>query len=191
MGESGKWILMLCGGRQMIFAVSIMVILITSVLGQIIPASGYQLEKRDFSILHDQHLTVRTGNTMICGDHMCQPGEWNKLSENLNTAQIIHGSVKHFQGTSSISAQNYNSTYSISNSYVPQTPYASQTSSTSPNSASITTTPTPPSTTPIPTPIPTPMPVPYSVCQTVNATLTNSTVSTNVIAKIMMQLGCS
>ncbi|MGB9124101.1 MAG: hypothetical protein WA833_03950 [Nitrosotalea sp.] len=176
---------MQCDGRKILFVISIMVILITSVVGQIIPVSGYQLEKRDFSILHDQHLTVKTGNTMICGDHMCQPGEWNKLSENLNTAQIIHGSAKHFPKTSTIPAQNYNSTYSVSNSYTPQTP-----SSVSPNSTPITVTPTPPST-PIPTPIPTPLPVPYSVCQTVNATLTNSTVSINVIAKIMAQLGCS
>jgi len=180
MGENRRWILMQCDGRKIIFVISIMAILTTSVLGQIIPASGYQLEKRDFSILHDQHLTVRTGNTMICGNHMCQPGEWNKLSENLNTAQIIHGSAKHFPRTSSIPAQNYNSTYSVSNPYAPQT------------SVPITTpTPTPPSTPPIPTPIPTPSPVPYSVCQTVNATLTNSTISTNIIAKILAQLGCS
>lgn len=186
MGENGRWILMQCDGRKIIFVISIMAILMTSALGQIIPASGYQLEKRDFTILHDQHLTVRTGNTMICGNHICQPGEWNKLTENLNTAQIAHGSAKHFPRTSSIPAQNYNPAYSVSNPYAPQTPSTPQTS------VPITTpSPTPPSTPPIPVPIPTPSPVPYSVCQTVNATLTNSTISSNVIAKILTQLGCS
>ncbi|WP_101478161.1 hypothetical protein [Candidatus Nitrosotalea bavarica] len=181
MGESTLWILMQYDGGKIIFTISVMAILITSVLGQIIPASAYELVKRDFSILHDQHITTRTGNTMICGNHMCLPGEWNRLSENLNNAQIVHGSAKNYIRTTSVPAQNYNPTYSI-----PSTPSTPQipTPITMP-------TPTPPSTPPIPTPIPTPPSVPYSVCQTVNATLTNSTISPDIVAKIMAQLGCS
>ncbi len=167
--------------KKIMFAVSIMTILIISVLGQIIPASAYELVKRDFSYLHNQHLTVRTGNTMICGNHMCLPGEWNRLSENLNNAQISHGTAKNSASTVSVPTSNYNSTYSLS-----ATPSSTQipTPITMPN-------PTPPSTPPIPTPIPTPPSVPYSVCQTVNATLTNSTISADIVAKIMAQLGCS
>jgi hypothetical protein len=150
--------------RKIIFTISIMAILITSVLGQITPASAYELVKRDFSILHDQHLTARTGNTLICGDHMCLPGEWTRLSESLNKAQFSHGHAKNFQNATSGYLPNYNPTYTI---------------------------PSTPSTPQIPTPIPTPPTVPYSVCQTVNATLTNSTISSSIVAKIMNELGCS
>lgn len=147
--------------RKIILIVSVMAILITSLLGQIIPASG-ALVKRNFSYLNDQHLTARLGNTLVCGDHMCAPGEWDKLRENLNKAQIGHGVAKNFTKTVTIPTMKHNSTDSVSNIPVP----------------------------PIPTPIPTPPPVPYSVCKAVKATLTNSTISSDIITKIMTDLGC-
>ncbi|MFZ0183614.1 MAG: hypothetical protein WBV92_07335 [Nitrosotalea sp.] len=184
--------------RKIIFAISIMAILITSVLGQITPASAYELVKRDFSILHDQHLTARTGNTLICGDHMCLPGEWTRLSESLSKAQFSYGHGKNFQNAASSYLPNYNPTYTMpatpSTPQIPTQNYNPTYTMPSPPSSPQpipTPTPTPPSTPPIPTPIPTPPTVPYSVCQTVNATLTNSTISSSVVAKIMNELGCS
>ena len=52
--------------------------------------SANALISRDYSYLNDNHLTVLTGNTKVCGDHMCSPGEWNKLQESLTAAQLGH-----------------------------------------------------------------------------------------------------
>lgn len=52
-----------------------------------IPASE-ALIKRDYSYLSDSHLTARFGNTKVCGDHLCKPGEWDKLQAKLNAAQV-------------------------------------------------------------------------------------------------------
>ena len=62
-------------------------VLVASVAVSTIPASN-ALIQRDFSYLNDNHLTVRTGNTKVCGDHLCAPGEWDKLQQNLNAAQL-------------------------------------------------------------------------------------------------------
>lgn len=62
-------------------------VLAASVAVSTIPASN-ALIQRDFSYLNDNHLTVRTGNTKVCGDHLCAPGEWDKLQESLNAAQV-------------------------------------------------------------------------------------------------------
>lgn len=62
-------------------------VLVASVAVSTIPAS-HALTPRDFSYLNDNHLTVRTGNTMVCGDHLCAPGEWDKLQANINSAQL-------------------------------------------------------------------------------------------------------
>ncbi|MDE1765599.1 MAG: hypothetical protein KGI27_04885 [Thaumarchaeota archaeon] len=48
------------------------------------------LTPRDYSYLNDNHLTVLTGNTKVCGDHLCAPGEWDKLQASLNTAQLAN-----------------------------------------------------------------------------------------------------
>ncbi len=62
-------------------------VLVASVAVSTIPAS-YALIPRDYSYLNDNHLTVRTGNTKVCGDHLCAPGEWGKLQQQLNNAQL-------------------------------------------------------------------------------------------------------
>ncbi|MDE1765614.1 MAG: hypothetical protein KGI27_04960 [Thaumarchaeota archaeon] len=46
------------------------------------------LTPRDYSYLNDNHLTVLTGNTKVCGDHICAPGEWEKLQASLTNAQL-------------------------------------------------------------------------------------------------------
>lgn len=50
------------------------------------------LEKRDYSYLNDNHCTARynCAGAQICGDHLCAPGEWEKLQAKLNAAQIGH-----------------------------------------------------------------------------------------------------
>ena len=150
--------------KKILFTASVMAILMTSVLGQTIPASGVMLEKRNFDYLSDQHLTTRLGNNKVCGDHMCAAGEWSKLQENLNKAQITHSQEKNLTKTTPSITVQVNST------------------------SSTTSTPTVP---PVPAPIPTPPATPYSVCKAVKETLTNSTVSSDVVAKIMADLGCS
>jgi hypothetical protein len=156
--------------KKIIFTISIVVVLITSVLGQTIPASGV-LEKRNFDYLTDQHLTARLGNNKVCGDHMCAAGEWTKLQENLNKAQIGHSLEKNIPNTTSSLTLTVNS---IS-------------STTKMNSTSTTSTPTVP---PVPVPIPTPSATPYSVCKAIKETLANSTVSSDVVAKILADLNC-
>ena len=62
-------------------------VLMASVAVTTIPASNAVIQ-RDYSYLNDNHLTARTGNTKVCGDHLCAPGEWDKLQQNLNAAQL-------------------------------------------------------------------------------------------------------
>ncbi|MDE1862424.1 MAG: hypothetical protein KGI33_05890 [Thaumarchaeota archaeon] len=62
-------------------------VLVASVAAPTIPASN-ALIQRDFSYLNDNHLTVRTGDTKVCGDHLCAPGEWDKLQAAINAAQL-------------------------------------------------------------------------------------------------------
>lgn len=62
-------------------------VLMASVAVSTIPASN-ALIQRDYSYLNDNHQTVLTGNTKVCGDHMCAPGEWDKLQTNIASAQL-------------------------------------------------------------------------------------------------------
>ncbi len=62
-------------------------VLMASVAVSTIPASN-ALIQRDFSILNDQRITVRYGDTKVCGDHLCAPGEWDKLQASLANAQF-------------------------------------------------------------------------------------------------------
>lgn len=63
-------------------------VVIASVGASTLPANA--LIKRDYYYLNDQHLTARYGNTQVCGDHLCAPGEWEKLQASLTTAQLGH-----------------------------------------------------------------------------------------------------
>ena len=58
-----------------------------SVAVSTIPVSN-ALIQRNFNYLNDQQITVRTGDTKVCGDHLCAPGEWDKLQQQLANAQI-------------------------------------------------------------------------------------------------------
>ncbi|MGB9003881.1 MAG: hypothetical protein WCC52_08760 [Nitrosotalea sp.] len=62
-------------------------VLMASVAVSTIPASN-ALIQRDFSYLNDQQTTVRYGDTKVCGDHLCAPGEWDKLQASIANAQL-------------------------------------------------------------------------------------------------------
>lgn len=49
--------------------------------------SANALTKRDYYTLNDQHTTASYGNSVICGDHMCAPGEASKMQQQLSQAQ--------------------------------------------------------------------------------------------------------
>lgn len=156
-----------------LLAVSVIGTIGMLVLGQVGPALAQtppvatNLEKRNYDFLNDQHLTARFGNDKVCGDHLCAPGEWAKLQENINQAQISHPSnaTGHIQ---------------MPPTQIPKMP--------------VNTTSTPPTNTTSPAPIPvsTPPPqtVPSHVCTAVKVALGNST-APDVVAKVLADLGCS
>ena len=161
-----------------LLTLSIASIAITLVVGQMAPVLAQSvptttnLVKRDYSYTDDQHLTAGFGNTRVCGDHLCAPGEWTKLQESLNQAQITHPA-------------NSTTTPSLP-PHIPATPPATPTNSTMPVPSNSTS-----PVTPAPVPIPTPPSTPSSVCVTVKTTLENSTVSASTVAKVLYDLGCS
>lgn len=139
---------------------------VTPVLAQTSPATS-GLVKRDYSYVNDQHLTARFGNDKVCGDHLCAPGEWAKLQDNLNQAQIVHPLTNTTQvvpvpsNTTKLTAANDTSQMQS------------------------------PSIAPTPTPIPTPPSGLSAVCIGVKAILENSTVPSTTVTRIMADLGCT
>ncbi|MGI0007986.1 MAG: hypothetical protein ACREAR_08345, partial [Nitrosotalea sp.] len=139
------------GIKSTLLTLSVATMLLTLVIGQVAPPALAQttsamdnLIKRDFSFGGNQHLTASSGNTVVCGDHICAPGEWTMLQDNLNHNQIIHSA------TNSTSAMTTNSAmHTSSNSTMSM-------SSNSTMKMSNSTSPIPP---PYPMP-PTPVPIP-------------------------------
>lgn len=145
--------------------------MVTFVLGSVTPVLAQtttttsNLVKRDYSYSNDQHLTARFGNDRVCGDHLCASGEWAKLQENLNQAQIVHSPT--------------NSTKSVSAS--------SSTTITTNSTSQMQSQPVPPT----PAPIPTPPAGPSTVCVKIKAVLESSAVSSTTVTRIMADLGCT
>ena len=169
------------GIKSVILAISIITMLMAFVLGPVAPALAQttpataNLVKRDFSSTDNQHLTASSGNDVVCGDHLCAPGEWTQLQENLNRAQISHSAIN---STKTISLSS-NATMQIS---------TNSTMHVSTNATSQIPSPYPVQPTPVP--IPTPPSTPSYVCTAVKIALGNSTVSSSVAAKVMSDLGC-
>ena len=67
----------------------LMAIVVASFAGTTLPAS-YALINRDYTYVNDNEITSLYGNTRVCGDHMCAPGEWNQLQDKLTSAQLGH-----------------------------------------------------------------------------------------------------
>lgn len=156
--------------KLLLSAVSVLVLSIT--VGSLGPAMAQttpqqNLEKRNYYYLDDQHLTALYGNNKVCGDHLCAPGEWAKLQDNLNKAQI-HPS------------NNTKSTPSPK----PTTPTTNQTVTAPPPVTN-----PPPISPPVTNSTSQTSTVSPSVCMAVKAALGNST-SSEVVAKIMNDLGC-
>jgi len=166
-------ILMQSDIKTVLFTISLSAVVIALVLGSVAPALAQTapatngLVKRDYSYANDQHLTARFGNDKVCGDHLCAPGEWTKLQENLNQAQIVHPSTN----TTKV------------------TPVLSNTTTMAPanNTSQIQSPPVPPT----PAPIPTPQIEPSAICVAVKTVLANSTVPSTTITRIMADLGCT
>lgn len=160
--------------KTVLLAISLTAVVIALVLGSITPVLAQTtpatsgLVKRDYSYANDQHLTARFGNDKVCGDHLCAPGEWTKLQENLNQAQIVHPPTN----TTKVVSMPTNTT-----TMAPATNTTSQ----------IPSTPVPPT----PAPIPTPQIEPSAVCVAVKTVLANSTVPSTTITRIMADLGCT
>lgn len=173
--------------KSTLVAISVATILLTLVIGQVAPPALAQttsamdnLIKRDFSFGGNQHLTASSGNTVVCGDHICAPGEWTMLQDNLNHNQIVHSAT--------------NSTNPIStNSTMPTSTNSTMTmSGNSTMKMSNSTSPIPPPypISPTPVPIPTPPGISPVICSKVKADLANSTISLGMTAKILSDLGC-
>jgi hypothetical protein len=150
--------------------VFIAAILVASVTVLTVPSAN-ALETRDFSYLNDNHLTALYGETAVCGDHMCAPGEWDKLQAALTAAQLGHQGGRTAPPTST-----------------PSTSTAPAMNSTS-TAPAMNSTSTAPATAPSATTVPTTAPA--SVCQAVQSTLNNAGVTPDVVTKVMSDLGCS
>ncbi len=57
----------------------------------LLPIVNADLTKRNNSIFSDSHLTASYGNSIVCGDHICGPGEHARMLEMMNEAQLIGG----------------------------------------------------------------------------------------------------
>lgn len=174
------------GIKSTILAISVTSMFLILVVGQVAPPALAQtttamdnLIKRDFSFGGNQHLTASSGNTIVCGDHICAPGEWTMLQDNLNHDQIV-------RSANSTNAMSTNSTMTVStNSMI-------QMSGNSTMKMSNSTSPIPPPypMPPTPTPLPTPPSISPVVCSKVKTDLANSTISLGMTAKILSDLGC-
>ena len=161
------------GIKTVLLAISLTAVVIALVLGSVAPVLAQtapttsNLVKRDYSYANDQHLTARFGNDKVCGDHLCAPGEWTKLQENLNQAQIVHPPTNTAKAVS--------------------VPANATTMAPANNTSQIQSPPVPPT----PAPIPTPPSGPSTVCVAVKAVLANSTVPSTTVTRVMADLGCT
>jgi hypothetical protein len=141
-------------------ALFVTAILMTSIVAVSIPAASALTSRTNFN---DNHYTaLYPGGPRICGDHICAPGEYDKMQQALAHAQM--------KGKGGNTAPSTPST--------PTTPPAT----TMPSTNATTTMPSTNATTTMPS---------MSVCQTVKTDLTNAGEPSAVIAKVMADLGCS
>ena len=77
----------------------VVAVLITSVVANTLPAAN-ALTKNTFN---DSHSTARFGNSPVCGDHICAPGEHQKMVEDLTKAQMAgKGTTKSTNATTMV-----------------------------------------------------------------------------------------
>src|SRR6185437_4129280 len=68
--------------------------------------SANALTKRDYFALDDQPLVARYGNSPVCGDHICGPGEQAKMQQELNQAQTGKAPTHMMSGNQSMISNN-------------------------------------------------------------------------------------
>jgi hypothetical protein len=121
------------------------------------------LTKRDCSYVPCyNNPTARLGNTNVCGDHMCAPGEWDKLQTALTTAQRgqqVGWTAKHPVTTTSNATAPTTTTNATAQAYPTPTPPTTGASS--------------------------------AVCDSIQSMLNSAGVSNSVTTKVMTDLGCS
>lgn len=88
--------------KRLVTAALVFVILVASITANALPVNALpatsDLTKRSYYFLNDQHLTARFGNTAVCGDHLCGPGEFARLQQSLNDQQRF--ALEHTNQTS-------------------------------------------------------------------------------------------
>ncbi|MGI0026683.1 MAG: hypothetical protein ACREAD_02440 [Nitrosopumilaceae archaeon] len=71
---------------KLMLAVFVTAVLMTSIAAVTIPAASALTSRSSFN---DNHYTANyPGGPRICGDHMCAPGEYDKMQEALAQAQM-------------------------------------------------------------------------------------------------------
>jgi len=90
--------------------------------------SASALTKRDYFALDDQPLVARYGNSPVCGDHICGPGEQTKMQQELNQAQTGKAPTQMMSGqtmasdkgqTMSMESKDLGSVLKLSNANLP------------------------------------------------------------------------
>lgn len=143
--------------------VFIAAILVTSFVMMNVQAAN-ALVQRDWSYGFDDNIRVaRWGNNLVCGDHMCAPGEWDQLQAKLTASQLGYQGGRNATNPSE----------------VPSTPTTTTTPSTVPSTT--TTAPAPQMQNGV-TP---------KLCSAVKDVLSSAGVTDSAINAVMADLGCS
>jgi len=83
----------------------IMVIIVAVLVGSFVilaVPTANALTKRDMDSPYTHNpITARLGNTQVCGDHMCAPGEWDQWVSTLSDAQRGQQAGRNMTQTSS------------------------------------------------------------------------------------------
>src|SRR5690349_25111151 len=71
---------------KLMLALFVTAVLMTSIAAVTIPAASALTSRSSFN---DNHYTaLYTGGPRICGDHVCAPGEYDKMQQELSQAQL-------------------------------------------------------------------------------------------------------
>jgi hypothetical protein len=160
---------------KLMFALFVTAILMASIVAVSIPAASALTSRSNFN---DNHYTaLYPGGPRICGDHICAPGEYDKMQQALAQAQM-----KGKGGSTAPSTPSTPPATTMPSTNATTTMPSTNATTTMPSTNATTTMPSTNATTTMPT---------MSVCQTVKSALTNAAVSSTVIAKVMADLGCS
>ena len=151
---------------KLTLALFVTAILMTSIVAVSIPAASALTSRSNFN---DNHYTaLYSGGPRICGDHICAPGEYDKMQQALAQAQM--------------KGKGGNTTPSTPSTPPATTPSNNNETTTMPMNNTATTTPMNNTATTMPS---------TSVCDSVRAILTDAGESSTIIAKVMADLGCS